>query len=52
VFQCFRGTYCLHLQSGDLVQVDAEITLKKEFVGYVGKFESMLANYSYRRRKG
>jgi hypothetical protein len=39
VFQCFRGTHCLHLQSDDLVQVDAEITGKKGFVGYVRKFE-------------
>lgn len=39
VEMCFRGTYCLHLQSDDLVQEDAEKTREKEFVGYVGKFE-------------
>jgi hypothetical protein len=51
VFQRFRGIYCPRLQGDDLDQMDAKITGKKEFVGYVGKFEGMLANQSYRRQK-
>jgi hypothetical protein len=44
LFSRFGRTYCPDLHGDSVVQVHAEVTGKKECVGYAGMFEEILAS--------